>query len=107
MKEQILVLNNFGFNVCMILNPITQEKNYYAYTSFTPVEAIGSTMRTFKHVIVGKDITRFLSERSTAIHLNTSQMEENTLRSHIAALSDVQIQYSSHYLWENYLAIRK
>lgn len=106
MEEKIYVLNRMGFNICMMLNPITQQKTYYIYSSFTPVEAIGSTIRTFKHVIKGKDITRFLSERATYLHLRTSDIEDNTIRTQIAALFDVEHQYSSHYLWENYLSVK-
>ena len=104
MEEKLLTLNGFGYNIVKITNPITHDETYYLYDIFVPVDVMGSQAQTHKHKIKGKNITEFLSMQGSALHLRTSNLEENTVRSNINALPQVHREYSSQFLWENFLS---
>lgn len=104
MNEKIFVLNKLGYHIVEIINPLNSSSNFYLYDMFEPVTTIG-TVQTTKHRVKGRNITQFLSDRSTMLHLNTSQIEEGTIRSNVIALPIVMHEYSSHFLWINYVAV--
>lgn len=102
-KEKLIALNNLGYNLVKFTNPVTKEEIFYIYDVFTPVD-ISGTNHTYKHKIKGMDVTEFLHMQSSLLHINMSSIQEGTLRSNINALKRVSREYSSHFLWENYLA---
>jgi hypothetical protein len=102
-ETQINALNKMGFNVVCIINPITQEIQYFLYDNFTPVDALGAQLATFKHRLRGKNITEFLAQRMTALHNQVSQLDENIIRSNVDVLQTITREFSSHFLWINYL----
>jgi hypothetical protein len=102
MEERILALNKLGYNIAQLINPINNESKYFLFDQFIPVESIGQ-VQTFKHKIKGKNITNFLNERASILYPNTSQHDEVTIRTQINALPLLSVEYSSHFLWINFL----
>lgn len=104
MEEQILTLNKMGFNILEIINPNTNVSTMFLYDTFVPVDSIGGSNRSFKHKIKGKEVTKFLRDRASVLNINISPLDENILRSNINALRTISVEYSSHFLWINYLS---
>lgn len=104
MEEQINALTKLGYNLVKFINPISQSEEIYIWDTFAPVDSISSTSRTFKHKIRGRNVTEFIPQRMTSLHNNVSQLEENVIRSNINALPIINREFSSHFLWINYLA---
>lgn len=101
-REKITALNNIGFNLVKITNPVTKEEFLYIYDMFNPVDTAGSN-HTFKHKVKGIDVTEFVEVRGALLYINMNQIDEGTLRSHLNAIKKVSREFSSHYLWETYL----
>ena len=106
MKERITVLNKMGYMVVEFTNPISKEVTYYLYSSFTPVGSLGGQMKTFKHVVKGRDITNFLSKSVDMLHANVSQLDKNVIASNVNSLPEEFVEFSEAFLWVNYLPMK-
>lgn len=101
---QLSALNKLGYNCVKIINPINQDIQYFIYDTFIPVDSLGPQVSTHKHVVRGRDITQYLQNQSSALHMRTSQLESNVIASNVNALPLIKREFSEQFLWINYLA---
>jgi hypothetical protein len=100
--KAIEILNLMNYNVVEIINPVTQESEFYVYNRFDPDQDLGSR-KVMKHVIFGQNVTSLLQERSTMFTMTNYKELEIGVRQLIDKLPQVKIEYSSHFIWKNYL----
>ena len=103
MKERITVLNQMGYMIVEIINPITSEVEFFQYSTFNPVKALGAQMIEHKHVVKGRNITSFLKRSVDMLHANVSTLDKNVIASNINSLPEQFIEFSEQFLWVNYL----